>query len=236
MANVYVGGKSKKRGKFWLVLILVLVAVAAFFGFMFYKYNNLTSSPAVKADLLTYTISYNDDFYFVRLLNNNRKIMILKVENGTTFAGPYITLTSDNLDKATTDFLKLFGLNSNINYYFYLNDALANELTNKLTGNSSQGIDGLFDSLKTSKLSFWKVFSYNSYVKTVKEYDRNTNLDEEGFVALIKGFSQYAITSYDKLTIPTLLNKPITVNIGAQSYERKYANPDAFQRIKEIME
>jgi hypothetical protein len=162
--------------------------------------------------------------------------MILKVENGTTFAGPYITLTSDNLEKATTDFLKLFGLNSNINYYFYLNDALASELTNKLTGNSLKGIDGLFDSLKTSKLSFWKVFSYNSYVKTVKEYDRNTNLDEEGFIALIKGFSQYAITSYDKLTIPTLLNKPITVNIGAQTYERKYANPDAFQRIKEIME
>jgi len=109
VANVYVGGKSKKRGKFWIILILVLVAVAAFFGFMFYKYNNLMSSPALKADLITYTISYNDDLYFVRLLNNNRKIMIIKVENGTTFTDPYITLTSDNLEKATTDFLKLFG-------------------------------------------------------------------------------------------------------------------------------
>lgn len=236
MANVYVGGKSKKRGKTWLIFIIIIVAVAAFFGFMFYKYKNLTSSPVITSDKTTYTISYNDDLYYVRILNNNRKIMILKVENGTTFPGPYITLTSNNLEKATTDFLKLFELNSNFNYHFYLNDALANELTNKLSGSSMQGIDGLFNSLKTNKISFWKVFSYKSYVKTVKEYDRNTNLDEEGFVALIKGFSQYAITNYDKLTVPVLLNQPIIVNIGAQSIERKYANPDAFLRIKEILE
>ena len=236
MANVYLGSKKKKRSKFWISLIIIIVAVVAFFGFFFYRYSQLTKSPVVSADALTYVISYSDDLYFIRVLNNNRKVMVMKIQNSTTFPGQYLTLTSDNLEIAARNFLNLFELNSNVNYYLYLSDNLANELISKLNGTTSQGIDGLLAALKNSKFNMWEVFTLGGLINTIKDYDRSSNIDQEGFYALINAFSKYAITDYDKLTIPLVLDEPLEINIGTQKLERKYADVGAFQRMKEILE
>ncbi|PNR92544.1 hypothetical protein [Petrotoga sp. 9PWA.NaAc.5.4] len=236
MANVYLGSKKKKRSKFWISLIIIIVAVVAFFGFFFYRYSRLTKSPVVSADALTYVVSYSEDLYFIRVLNNNRKVMVMKIQNGTTFPGQYITLTSDNLEIAARNFLNLFELKSDVNYYLYLSDNLANELISKLNGTTSQGIDGLLTALKNSKFNMWEVFTLGGVINTIKDYDRSSNIDQEGFYALINAFSKYAITNYDKLTIPLVLDEPLQINIGTQKLERKYADVGAFQRMKEILE
>jgi hypothetical protein len=236
VANVYVGGKRKRGRRIWLILIIIIAIIAAFLGFMLYRYNQFINNPVAASSSVTYTVSYDNGLYFIRVLNDNRKIMIVKVEDGTTFPESYITLSSENLDKVTNDFLELFDLNSNFNYYFYLNDEVANEFISKLGGSNLKGIDGFFDVLKNSEIRFWQVFSLGGYVDIVKNYDRSTNLDEEGIYALIDGFSKYSITNYDKLTVPLLLNEPLQINIANQTIERKYADVEAFERVKEIVE
>jgi len=236
VANVYVVGKRKRGRRIWLILIIIIAILAAFLGFMLYRYNQFVNNPVASSSKLTYTVSYDDGLYFIRVLNDNRKIMIIKVEEGTTFPESYITLSSESLDKVSNDFLELFDLNSNFTYYFYLNDELANELISKLGGSNLKGIDGFFDALKNSEIRFWQVFNLRGYVDIVKNYDRSTNLDEEGVYALINGFSQYSITNYDKLTVPLLLNEPLQINIANQTIERKYADVEAFERIKELVE
>jgi len=236
VANVYLGGRRRRGRRIWLILIIIIAIIVAFLGFMFYRYNQFVNNPVASSSKLTYTVSYDDGLYFIRVLNDNRKIMIVKVEAGTTFPESYITLSSENLNKATNDFLDLFDLNSNVNYYFYLNDQVANEFISKLGGSDLKGIDGVFDALKNSEIRFWQVFGLGGYVDTVKNYDMSTNLDEAGVYAFINGFSKYSITNYDKLTVPFILNEPVQINIANQTIERKYANVEAFERIKEIVE
>ncbi len=79
-------------------------------------------------------------------------------------------------------------------------------------------------------------FQFGRIRRYSKNYDRSTNLDEEGIYTLIDGFSKYSITNYDKLTVPLLLNEPLQINIANQTIERKYADVEAFERIKEIVE
>ncbi|MDY6896401.1 MAG: hypothetical protein SVO01_13440, partial [Thermotogota bacterium] len=105
MANVYVGGKRKRGRRIWLILIIIIAIVVAFFGFMLYRYNQFVNNPVATSNKITYTVSYDNGLYFVRVLNDNRKIMIVKVEDGTTFPELYTTLSSENLDKVTNDFL-----------------------------------------------------------------------------------------------------------------------------------
>ncbi|PNS02466.1 hypothetical protein X928_00325 [Petrotoga miotherma DSM 10691] len=236
MANVYIGGKRKRGRRIWLILIIIIAIIVAFLGFMFYRYNQFVNNPVATSNKITYTVSYDNGLYFIRVLNDNRKIMIVKVEDGTTFPESYITLSSENLDKVTNDFLELFELNSNFNYYFHINDDVANKFISKLGGSNLKGIDGVFDALINSEMRFWQVFSLEEYIDIVKNYDRSTNLDEEGVYALINGFSKYSITNYDKLTVPLLLTKPLQINIANQTIERKYVDIEAFERIKEIVE
>jgi len=236
VANVYVGGRRKRGRRIWLILIIIIAIIVAFLGFMLYRYNQFVNNPVAASSKLTYTVSYDNGLYFIRILNDSRKIMIVKVEDGTTFPESYITLSSENLDKVTNDFLELFNLNSGAYYYFYLNDEVADEFISKLGGSNLNGIDGVIDALKNSEMRFWQVFSLGQYVDTVKNFDRSTNLDEEAVYALINGFSKYSITSYDKLTVPLFLEEPLQINIANQTIERKYADVEAFERVKEIVE
>lgn len=236
MANVYVGGKRKKRGKIWIILIIVIAALVAIFGIMFYNYNQIVNSPIVTANKLTYTVSYDNSLYFIRVLNDSRKVMIVKIEEGTTFPGTYYTLNSNILEKTSNDFLDLFELKSDANFYFYLNNSVAHELSSQLNGISSEGIDGLIDSLKNSEVTIWNFFRLSSYLEIIKNYDRSTNLNEDALYALINGFSKFSITNYDKLTVPLMTKQPLQINIGPQTVERKYADLEVLERMKQVVE
>lgn len=234
MANIYLGSKKKKsKGKLWLlIIILILIAIIVFFGYKYFKMNN---SEPLKASKNTYAISYEDDLYFIRVINDNKRIQVTKIPNNSTFPDTNKNINNKSLIIATDEFLNQFNLKSDFKYYINLNIDLIKEFT-ELLNKPSEDIDGFITALKFSNINPIQSLFIGKYRDVIRKYDRETNLTDESVYALISAFNNYSITDYDKLTLKTIFNKPMIVNVGDQTYKRNYIDQKVYDLIKTILE
>ncbi|BBE31642.1 hypothetical protein OSSY52_17830 [Tepiditoga spiralis] len=232
MSKIYLSNRRKSSKKWPLFLIIILILVIGFFGVKYYMAENASETKYSK---LTYTFSYKDNLYFIRVLNDSKKIFMVKTIDNITFPDSFLTLSKNNLQDTTNNFLRGFNLQSDLNYYINLNDDLIKSFINKIGSNKS-GINGFFEGLMYRNSSIFDFLTVDSYYNLIKKYDRSTNLTSPAVYVLLKSFSKYSINNFDKLTLKPLFDKPIKITIDDKIYYRNYLNEENFKRLKEILE
>ncbi|MBM7559857.1 hypothetical protein [Marinitoga litoralis] len=239
MARIQVGGSRSSSGK-WILILIVIIIIGAVGG-LFYYYNNLKNTTEMTAEAVSYLITYetkkDTQLYFVRIKNQSRKIFILKSPDNIYYSDKGLYIDSLNPEEALTNFEQMFDIDpSTIKYHFILKeDNIPEVMTNiKGTGNN---IDDLFNYLKIRKSGILDILTANKLVESVRKYG-NTNLSFNGAFAFLEAFSNYSITSYDKLVIKTLLSKPVSINVPdlKKQIERNYIDNTTLETLKTILE
>ncbi|KAF2956044.1 hypothetical protein [Marinitoga sp. 38H-ov] len=239
MARIQVGGSKRSSGKWIWILILMIIIVIA--GGIFYFYNNLKNTTEMKADAISYLITYetknNTELYFVRVKNQSRKVFIVKSQDNIFYSEKGLQINSLNPEEALTNFEQIFDINpSTIKYYFVLKEESIPAFMSIIKGNGNN-IDNLFNYLKVRKSGILDILTANKIVNEVRKYG-NTNLSFNGSFSFLQAFSNYSITSYDKLEIKTLLSNPVTVKLPdlKKQFERNYIDKTSLETLKTILE
>ncbi|WP_129409898.1 hypothetical protein [Marinitoga lauensis] len=238
-ARIQVGGSRRSGGKWiWAIILLIIIVII---GGIFYFYNNLKNTTEMKAEAVSYLITYETpkktELYFIRIKNQSRKIFVVKSPDNIFYSEKGLYIDSLKPEEALTNFEQMFDISpSTIKYHFILkSDSISNFLSIlKGTGNS---IDDVFEILKTRKSGIMDMLISNNFVNEIRKYG-NTNLSYNGAFALLQAFSKYSITSYDKLEIKTLLSKPVVINLPdlKKQLERNYVDKTALESLKTILE
>jgi hypothetical protein len=235
MAKLSLGNNRRKKGpnKFVIIFLIIILIAIGFLGVKFYSINGAIENKLIS---LTYTISYEDEIYFIRVLKEKRKVYIVKAENNSTFTNNFQTFDNQNLKEATDIFLRQFSIASERNYYINLSTMMKEEIIHKLKGNRMD-IEGFFDALKYRNSSFLDFFQLNNILKTIEKYDRETNLTLGALNVFLKGFSNYAITDYRTLDLKGYFDEPVIVKThDGLTIERNYIDNEIFEYIKRIVE
>lgn len=235
MAKVEWGSRKKpKKGPkiVFLILFLVIVMISGFFG---YNYYTLRNSYENSLNYLTYTISFEDDIYFIRVVNNNRRVYIVKADNNSIFPDTRKLLDSNNLILTTQNFNSQFKLNSQNSTFIRLNDQLKNILIDEF-GGQKYDVEGFFDSLKFRNTSLLDYIKMNSLVNQIKKFDRESNITQGALYVLLNSFSNYSINRYDSLYLETYFDEPIIITVQDEQYKRNYINQSSIDRIGTILE
>ncbi|APT75449.1 hypothetical protein XO10_02565 [Marinitoga sp. 1135] len=234
-------GNTRRGSSGSLIWIILLIIIIAGIGGVYYFYNNLKNSTELKADSISYLISYEDgkntEIYFVRIKNNSRKIFIVKSPDNVYYSEKNLYIDSLKPEEALTNFEEIFEINpSTIKYYFSVKKDTVPSLVAKLKG-SGTTIDNFFDTLKTRKSGLMDMFTINKLIDIIRK-DGSTNISYNGMFALLQAFSKYSITGYDKLEIKTLLSQPIEINLPdlKKDVKRNYIDKTNIESLKTIME
>ncbi|KLO22736.1 hypothetical protein X275_05255 [Marinitoga sp. 1197] len=237
--RIQVGGKRKSSNK-WLIFLFIAI-IALGLGGVFYFYNNLKNTTEIKADAVSYLITYEmpqkTELYFIRIKNQSRKIFIVKSPDNIYYSEKNLYIDSLKPEEALTNFEQMFDINpSTIKYHFVLKSGNISPFLSILKGQGNS-IDDLFNFLKARKSGLFDMLIANNIVKEIRKYG-NTNLSYNGAFALLQAFSKYSITSYNKLEIKTLLSKPVTINLPdlKKKMERNYIDKTSLESLKTILE
>lgn len=239
MARIQVGGSRRSSGK-WILILIVIIIIGTVGG-LFYYYNNLKNTTEMTAEAVSYLITYetkkDTQLYFVRIKNQSRKIFILKSPDNIYYSDKGLYIDSLNPEEALTNFEQIFDINpSTIKYHFILKEDNIPEVMTIIKG-TGNNIDDLFNYLKIRKSGILDILTANKLVESVRKYG-NTNLSFNGAFAFLEAFSNYSITSYDKLEIKTLLSKPVSINVPdlKKQIERNYIDNATLETLKTILE
>lgn len=238
-ARIQVGGIRKSSGKWIWILLFVLIIIII--GGVFYFYNNLKNSTELKAEAISYLITYETpqktELYFIRIKNQSRKIFIVKSPDNIFYSEKGLYVDSLKPEEALTNFEQMFDISpSTMKYHFILkNDGISSFLS-VIKGNGTT-IDDVFEYLRIRKAGIMDMLNANKAMNEIRKYG-NTNLSYNGAFALLYAFSKYSITSYDKLEIKTLLSKPVEISLPdlKQKMERNYVDKTVLETLKTILE
>ncbi|SHE87286.1 hypothetical protein SAMN02745164_01317 [Marinitoga hydrogenitolerans DSM 16785] len=237
--RIQVGNSRRTSGKWIWILLIVIIVIAI--GGIFYFYNNLKNTTEMKADAVSYLITYEmpqkTELYFVRIKNQSRKIFIVKSPDNIFYSEKGLYIDSLKPEEALTNFEQMFDINpSTVKYHFILKNDNIPAFLSIIKGQGNT-IDDVFEYLKTRKSGIMDMLVANNLINEVRKYG-NTNLSYNGAFAFLQAFSKYSITSYDKLEIKTLLSKPVVINLPdlKKKMERNYVDKTTLESLKTILE
>jgi hypothetical protein len=238
-ARIQIGGSRKTSGKWiWILLISIIIIIA---GGIFYYYNSLKNSADMKAEAVSYLVTYETpqetELYFIRVKNNSRKIFIVRSSDNIFYSEKGLSIDSLKPEEALTNFEQMFDVTpSTIKYHFVLKSESMGDVNSLLKGRGNS-IDEFFNTLKTRNAGIMDILVSNNFVNEIRKYG-NTNLSFNGAFALLQAFSKYSITSYDKLVIKTLLSKPVEINLPElkKKMKRNYVDKTVIESLKTILE
>lgn len=233
MSNIYLGGKkNKKSSKWWIWLILVIVILG---GIVFYQYNKYNNNEIYNYNKYTYAIKYQDDVYFTRIINSNRKVMIVKLSEGLTFPDTKNTLSTKYLNESIETFENQFEVESDVNYYFELTENSLKKLTSEL-GSQSEDIDIFFNQITDSDFSIMNIFTIGKLTDIIKNESRDAMITNESLYFFLKKLSEYSITGYKDLKIESQFSSPLIINTNEGSFERNYVEQESYKIVKENLQ
>jgi len=227
--------RGRKKGSFLkTVIFVVVIAVLLVGAFAVYNIYALNSSSELKLAKSTYTFSYGDKIYFLRVLNDRNKILIVRAEDGLTFKDKLFSISKDDLKDSTNSFLKEFELSSNLDFYIKVDENTVKKL-NQSVKSQKEDIESFFEALKYRNSNIFDFFFVNSLEGLIRKYDRDSNFTKGAIANLLNAFAKYTIVSFDKLDLKADFSQPIQINYSSNSYLRKYADEQSFQIVKDIL-
>ncbi|GAB6188331.1 hypothetical protein JCM30566_00700 [Marinitoga arctica] len=237
--RIQVGNTRRTSGKWiWVLLFTIIIIII---GGIFYFYNNLKNSTELKAEAVSYLITYEmpqgTELYFIRVKNQSRKVFIVKSPDNIFYSEKSLYIDSLKPEEALTNFEQMFDVNpSTMKYHFILKSDGVSSFLSIIKGNGTT-IDDVFEYLRIRKSGIMDILTANKLINEVRKYG-NTNLSYNGAFALLQAFSTYSITSYDKLEIKTLLSKPVVITLPdlKQKMERNYVDKTVLETLKTILE
>ena len=233
MSNIYLGGKKSKKGsKWWLWLILVIVILG---GIVFYQYNKYNNNEIYNYNKYTYAIKYQDSVYFTRIINSSRKVMVVKLSEGLTFPDSKNTLSTKYLNESIETFENQFEVDSDVNYYFELNENSLRNVTSEL-GSQSKDIDVFFNQITDSDFSIMNIFTIGKLTDIIKNESRDAMITNESLYFFLKKLSEYSITDYKDLKIESQFSSPLIINTNEGSFERNYVEQESYKIVKENLQ
>ncbi|MCD6448916.1 MAG: hypothetical protein J7L34_00185 [Thermotogaceae bacterium] len=212
--------RSRRRRNYTgivLGILVIIVVIGVFFVYMVDR--RLKNSPEYIAGRVTYVFKRDNDYAFVLVDSSKSEIKLVYMKDKLYLYDPQTKayLSGTGKDTDLNFFSKVFGLNTDDEYYINLDGGNIIEFSSTLIGKKTEDLKELINALRTRKQNIFDSFRADSMARSFRLF---SNLTSPAILKLINSMASYIVSELDE--IPTVTDYPVKIIVGKDKKKELY--------------